>query len=52
MRLFKCQGSSDVFWPLDDNEASNVTMANLESEATEYPGKVVLDLGSQKPIVY
>ncbi|KAJ0095475.1 hypothetical protein Patl1_15606 [Pistacia atlantica] len=52
MRLFKCQGSSDVFWPLDDNEASNVTTANLESESTEYPGKVVLDLGSQKPIMW
>lgn len=52
MRLFKCQGSSDVFWPLDDNDTSNITTANLESAPIGYPGKVVLDLGSQKPIMY
>ncbi|KAL5763048.1 hypothetical protein ACOSP7_019312 [Xanthoceras sorbifolium] len=52
MRLFKCQGSSDVFWPLDDSERANVTTANLESELVEDPGKVILDLGSQKPIMW
>ncbi|XP_044488002.1 THO complex subunit 2 isoform X2 [Mangifera indica] len=52
MRLFKCQGSSDVFWPLDDNDTSNITTANLESAPIGYPGKVVLDLGSQKPIMW
>lgn len=50
MRLFKCQGSSDVFWPLDNNDASSSTAANSESEATEPSGNLVLDLGSQKPI--
>ncbi|KAI9168848.1 hypothetical protein LWI28_002735 [Acer negundo] len=52
MRLFKCQGSSDVFWPLDDTGGANVTTVNLESEFTEDPGKVILDLGSQKPIMW
>ncbi|KAL5827745.1 hypothetical protein ACOSQ4_019542 [Xanthoceras sorbifolium] len=52
MRFFKCQGSSDVFWPLDDSERANVTTANLESELVEDPGKVILDLGSQKPIMW
>uniref|UniRef100_A0A2N9HAW9 Uncharacterized protein n=1 Tax=Fagus sylvatica TaxID=28930 RepID=A0A2N9HAW9_FAGSY len=52
MRLFKCQGSSDVFWPLDDNDATNISNTNLESELTEYSGNVVLDLGSpRKPIM-
>lgn len=51
MRLFKCQGSSGVFWPLDDSEAANNATANLESETTEDAGKMILDLGSQKPIM-
>lgn len=52
MRLFKCEGSSDVFWPLDDNEVVNSTTTNMESEQAEYSGKVILDLGSpQKPIM-
>lgn len=47
MRLFKCEGSSDVFWPLDDHE----TGSNMDSEQTEHSGEVILDLGSpQKPI--
>lgn len=37
MRLFKCQGSSDVFWPLDDNET--------ESESRDDFSQVILDLG-------
>lgn len=46
MRLFKCQGSSDVFWPLDSTEALK------ESEPTVSSGKLVLDLGpSRKPIM-
>ncbi|KAJ4710125.1 THO complex subunit 2 [Melia azedarach] len=52
MRLFKCQGSSGVFWPLDDSEAANNATANLESETTEDAGKMILDLGSQKPIMW
>ncbi|XP_058182779.1 THO complex subunit 2 isoform X3 [Rhododendron vialii] len=44
MRLFKCQSSSDVFWPLDNIEAPK------ESESC---GKLVLDLGpSRKPITW
>ncbi|KAK7836681.1 tho complex subunit 2, partial [Quercus suber] len=53
MRLFKCQGSSDVFWPLDDSYATNISTTNLDSEPTEYSGNVVLDLGSsKKPIIW
>ncbi|KAJ9135684.1 hypothetical protein P3X46_032837 [Hevea brasiliensis] len=53
MRLFKCEGSSDVFWPLDDNEVVNSTTTNMECEQAEYSGKVILDLGSpQKPIMW
>ncbi|KAI8538772.1 hypothetical protein RHMOL_Rhmol09G0129800 [Rhododendron molle] len=44
MRLFKCQSSSDVFWPLDNIEAPK------ESESS---GKLVLDLGpSRKPVTW
>ncbi|KAH7839633.1 hypothetical protein Vadar_006542 [Vaccinium darrowii] len=47
MRLFKCQGSSDVFWPLDSTEAPK------ESEPSVSSGKLVLDLGpSRKPIMW
>lgn len=52
MRLFKCQGSSDVFWPLDDNETGNITMAYSESESKDDLSRVILDLGPpRKPIV-
>ena len=52
MRLFKCQGTSDVFWPLDDSDATNIASTNLASEPTEYAGNVILDLGSpRKPIM-
>ncbi|KAH9746029.1 THO complex subunit 2 [Citrus sinensis] len=52
MRLFKCQGSSAVFWPLDDGEAANNTTINSESEPSEDIGNVILDLGSQKPVMW
>ncbi|KAM1011881.1 hypothetical protein ACFX2C_047172 [Malus domestica] len=53
MRLFKCQGSSDVFWPLDNIDTQSITSASSESEATEHSGNVVLDLGSPwKPITW
>ncbi|KDP38157.1 hypothetical protein JCGZ_04800 [Jatropha curcas] len=54
MRLFKCEGRSDVLWPLDDDhEAVNSTTMNMESEQLEYSGKVILDLGApQKPITW
>lgn len=52
MRLFKCEGSSDVFWPLDNGDATNIATTNMESEPIEYSGNVVLDLGSpRKPIM-
>ena len=52
MRLFKCEGSLDVFWPLDSNETVTTTSANLEPEAREYSGRVILDLGSlHKPVM-
>ncbi|XP_017971051.1 PREDICTED: THO complex subunit 2 isoform X3 [Theobroma cacao] len=53
MRLFKRQGSSDVFWPLDDNETGNITMAYSESESKDDLSRVILDLGPpRKPIVW
>lgn len=51
MRLFKCGGNSDDFWPLDDNETVTTTTANLESEPAEYSGKVILDLGSPRKLI-
>lgn len=52
MRLFKCRGTSDVFWPLDDSDATHIASTNLVSEPTEYSGNVVLDLDSpRKPIM-
>ncbi|WCJ33658.1 THO complex subunit 2 [Euphorbia peplus] len=49
MRLFKSEANSDVYWPLDDNEA----LSTAESEQTEHSGNVILDLGSpHKPITW
>lgn len=48
MRLFKAHGSSEVCWPLDDNETMN-----LEAESEEKSCNLVLNLGRQmKPIMY
>ncbi|XWS34347.1 hypothetical protein CRYUN_Cryun21dG0031800 [Craigia yunnanensis] len=53
MRLFKCQGSSDVFWPLDDNEVANISMAYSESESKDDSSHLILDLGPpRKPTVW
>ncbi|CAB4273698.1 unnamed protein product [Prunus armeniaca] len=53
MRLFKCRGSSDVFWPLDNNDTQGITSANSESEAAEHSGNLVLDVGSpSKPVTW
>lgn len=53
MRLFKCQTSSDVFWPLDNTEAPKTSIVENESELTDSCGKLVLDLGpSRKPITW
>ncbi|XP_022991162.1 THO complex subunit 2-like isoform X1 [Cucurbita maxima] len=50
MRLFKCQGGSDIFWPLDGNDA-NVASNNSDSESAECSADVVLELGSsRKPV--
>ncbi|KAJ6743936.1 THO COMPLEX SUBUNIT 2 [Salix purpurea] len=46
MRLFKCAGSLDVFWPLDNIKTVTNTSAILEPEAMEYSGRLILDLGS------
>ncbi|KAJ6433781.1 hypothetical protein OIU84_017476 [Salix udensis] len=46
MRLFKCEGRLEVFWPLDNNETVTTTIANLEPEARECSGRVILDIGS------
>lgn len=48
MRLFKAHGSSQVCWPLDDNETMN-----LEAETEEKSCNLVLDLGRQmKPVMW
>ncbi|XP_022776561.1 THO complex subunit 2 isoform X2 [Durio zibethinus] len=53
MRLFKCQGSSDIFWPLDDNQAANITIAYSGSESMDDSSCVVLYLGPpRKPTLW
>ena len=52
MRLFKCRSSSNIFWPLDDVESTNMSTAEKESEPTDSSGEVILELGPPwKPIV-
>lgn len=52
MKLFKCQGNSEILWPLDDSDATNIATTIAESEPTEYSGNMVLDLGSpRRPIM-
>lgn len=47
MRIFKCQGSSEVCWPLDIKEAA----VNSDAEAEDISQELVLELGSpRKPI--
>ncbi|CAN0870401.1 THO complex subunit 2 [Linum grandiflorum] len=52
MRLFRCEGNSEVFWPLKDSDATaSTSSANMESEPTGYSGDLILDVGSpKKPI--
>ncbi|KAG6707895.1 hypothetical protein I3842_06G055000 [Carya illinoinensis] len=53
MKLFKCQGNSEILWPLDDSDATNIATTIAESEPTEYSGNMVLDLGSpRRPIMW
>ncbi|KAM6546773.1 hypothetical protein CsatB_027509 [Cannabis sativa] len=52
MRLFKIKGSSDLFWPLD-NDPSSAAIANSDSEHAEHSGDAVLDLGpSRTPLMW
>lgn len=43
MRIFKCQGSSEVCWPLDIKEP-----VNSDNESEDMSHELVLDLGSLK----
>ena len=53
MRLFKIQGSSDTFWPLDNNHTSSASTGNSDAEATDNYDDVVLDVdSSQRPTMY
>ncbi|XP_039040623.1 THO complex subunit 2-like isoform X3 [Hibiscus syriacus] len=45
MRLFKCQGSSDVFWPLDVSETADIAMTCSESDSKDDSSRVIPDLG-------
>ncbi|RVW14228.1 THO complex subunit 2 [Vitis vinifera] len=48
-----CRSSSNIFWPLDDVESTNMSTAEKESEPTDSSGEVILDLGPPwKPIVW
>nr|XP_043608763.1 THO complex subunit 2 [Erigeron canadensis] len=52
MRLFRCQSSPDVLWPLDCDELTSSSAAE-DSESMDISGKLILDLGpSQKPIMW
>ncbi|XAR65132.1 hypothetical protein NMG60_11009111 [Bertholletia excelsa] len=53
MRLFKCQGRAEAFWPLNSAEASAALVAEKESESTDSSGLLILDLGpSWKSIMW
>ncbi|XP_057960883.1 THO complex subunit 2 [Malania oleifera] len=53
MRLFKCPGNADVFWPLDDSEATAISTVEKDSETADLTGALVLDLGSpHKPVMW
>ncbi|KAJ9546923.1 LOW QUALITY PROTEIN: hypothetical protein OSB04_019466 [Centaurea solstitialis] len=54
MRLFRCQSTSDVVWPLDCDEMISNSGAGKESEQlTDISGKLILDLGPpRKPIMW
>lgn len=51
MRHFKCQGSSNVCWPLDDSEATDMETGNLDSEPIDVANKVILDLGAPRKAI-
>ncbi|KAG8382675.1 hypothetical protein BUALT_Bualt05G0101900 [Buddleja alternifolia] len=50
MRLFRCQNTSS-FWPLECNGGMNLATAEKDSEASDSPTTLVLDIGaSHKPV--
>lgn len=51
MRLFKSRGTSNIFWPLDDAESTNMSTAEKESDSVDSSDEMILDLGAPwKPI--
>ena len=51
MRHFKSRGGSNIFWPLDDAESTNMSTAEKESDSIDFSGEMILDLGTPwKPI--
>lgn len=51
IRLFRYQGSSEVFWPLHCDENASASIAEKDSAAPDSSSKLVLDLGSaRKPL--
>ncbi|XP_042502720.1 THO complex subunit 2-like isoform X2 [Macadamia integrifolia] len=49
MRLFKCSNGSNVYWPSDDIEELNTSIADQQSESSASSANLVLDLGAQNP---
>ncbi|KAI4379074.1 hypothetical protein MLD38_005413 [Melastoma candidum] len=45
MRLFKCNGISEVFWPLDDSESAN------SDSSEDMSGKLVLNMGPSREVI-
>ncbi|CAM8983263.1 unnamed protein product [Rhodiola kirilowii] len=45
LRLFKCRGDYEVFWPLDDSETTRVSSEENNTELSGNPRDLVLDLG-------
>ncbi|XP_023770014.1 THO complex subunit 2 isoform X1 [Lactuca sativa] len=51
MRLFRCQSTSDVLWPLDCDEMTSNLAAGKENEVTDISGKLILDLGPPRKTI-
>lgn len=51
MRLFKCQRSPDVCWPLNDRNTESDASTNSETDPVDHSCSMVLDLGSAKKAV-
>jgi len=51
MRLFKCVGGADVFWPLDPSEHPSLSSLENECDLPSSVSDAALDIGSpQKSI--